>query len=204
MLRDGYYLSFSADPTPLTSDPPLLSYSHSHPLFQELTSQVQALLAKGAIEQTDFSLGFYSRLFLAPKQNGDWRPVIWNISASSPTLCARWTEWVLRLTTSLGLILNLPKCDLTPSQQCCVHWHSVRAEHWHGTPCPPQSGQLFTTAERLPRPMVTVIGPPSSSCVHYARASSGPTVVVSLSQPHLRSAPPPAPAGPTPVHRRLQ
>ena len=110
-------------------------------------------------------------------------------------------------------------------------------------PCPPQSGQLFTTAERLPvitgtpsgevampvgphdflgetdqagasphascsvhapRPMVTVIGPPSSSCAHYARASSGPTVVVSFSQPHLRSAPPPAPAGPMPVHPRLQ
>ena len=125
----------------------------------------------------------------------------------------------------------------------CVHWHSVRPEHWHGTPCPPQSGQLFMTAERLPvitgtpsgevatpvgphdflgetdqagasphascsvhapRPMVTVIGPPSSSCVHYARASSGLTVVVSFSQPHLRSAPPPAPARPTPVHRRLQ
>ena len=207
VLRDGYYLPFSADPPPLTSDPPLLSYSHSHPLFQELTSQVQALLAKGPIEQTDFSPGFYSRLFLVPKQNGDWRPVInlsalnrylssphfrmetvrsvmqslplvawctsidlkdtflhvsiarkhrkyllfriggaafqfralpfglttspvvftcivktvgayahsqglnillylddWNISVPSPTLCARWTEWVLRLTASLGLI----------------------------------------------------------------------------------------------------
>ena len=55
-----------------------------------------------------------------------------------------------------------------------------------------------------PRPMVTVIGPPSSSCAHYSRASSGPTVVVSFSQPHLRSAPPPALAGPMPVHRRLQ
>ena len=76
VLRDCYYLPFSVDQPPLTSDLPLLSYSHSHPLFQELTSQVQALLAKGAIEQTDFSPGFYSRLFLAPKQNGDWRPVI--------------------------------------------------------------------------------------------------------------------------------
>ena len=54
VLRDGYYLPFSADLPPLTSDPPLLSYSCSHPLFQELTSQVQALLAKGAIEQMDF------------------------------------------------------------------------------------------------------------------------------------------------------
>ena len=52
--------------------------------------------------------------------------------------------------------------------------------------------------------MVTVIGPPSSSCAHYARASFGPTVVVSFSQPHLRSAPPPAPGGPTSVHQCLQ
>ena len=41
----------------------------------------------------------------------------WNISAPSPTLCAQWTKWVLRLTASLGLIPNLPKCNLTPSQQ---------------------------------------------------------------------------------------
>ena len=220
VLRDGYYLPFSVDPLPLTSDLPLLSYSRSHPLFQEPTSQVPALLAKGAIQQTDFSLGFYSHLFLVLKQNGDWRPVIdlsalnrylssphfrmetvrsvmqslplgawctsidlkdaflhvpiarkhhkylrfrigvaafqfhalpfglttsplvftrivktvgayahsqghnmllylddWNISAPSPTLCAQWTEWVLHLTASLGLIPNLPKCDLMPSQQ---------------------------------------------------------------------------------------
>ena len=71
VLCNGYFLPSSADPPPLTLDPPLLSYSHSHPLFQELTSQVQALLAKGAIEQTDFSPGFYSCLFLAPKQSGD-------------------------------------------------------------------------------------------------------------------------------------
>ena len=220
VLRDGYFLPFSVDPLPLTSDPSLLSYSCSHPLFQELTSQVQALLVKGAVEQTDFSLGFYSRLFLVPKQNGDWHPFInlsalnrylssphfcmgtarsvmqslplgawctsidlkdaflhvpiarkqrkylrlriggavfqfralpfglttsplvfthivktvggyahsqglkmllnldyWNILAPLPTLCARWTAWVLHLTTPLGLIPNLPKCDLMPSQQ---------------------------------------------------------------------------------------
>ena len=76
MLRDGYYLPFSADPLPLTSELPLLSYSCSHLLFQELTSQVQALLAKGAIEQMDFSPGFNSHLFLAPKENGAGHPVI--------------------------------------------------------------------------------------------------------------------------------
>ena len=41
----------------------------------------------------------------------------WNISAPSPTICSQWTGWVLHLTASLRLILNLPKCDVTPSQQ---------------------------------------------------------------------------------------
>ena len=58
VLRDGYYLPFSADPPPLTSDPPLLSYSRSHPLFQELTSQVQALLEKGLLNRQTSHPGF--------------------------------------------------------------------------------------------------------------------------------------------------
>ena len=346
VLHDGYYLPFSADPPPLTSDPPLLSYSRPHPLFQELTSQVQALLAKGAIEQTDFSPGFYSCLFLAPKQNRDWHPVI-DLSALNrylsshalphgdgmlsyavppagglvhlcrpegrfpacphrtqapqvPTLQDRgrclsvpctpfWLDHFsprlhshcqdsgglrtfsgaqhvtlpgrlehfspvahpLHAVDGMGPTPHcFPRTHPKPTQvrpdatsAVCVHQHSVRPEHWHGTPCPPQSRQLFTTAERLPVvmgtpsgevatpvgphdflgetdqagasphascsvhapwPMVTVIGPPSSCCAHYTRASSGPTVVVSFSQPHLRSAPPPASAGPTSVHWCLQ
>ena len=58
------------------SDLFLLSYNRSHPLFQELTSQVQAPLAKGAIEQMDFSPGLYSHLFLSPRKDGKWRSVI--------------------------------------------------------------------------------------------------------------------------------
>ena len=54
------------------------------------------------------------------------------------------------------------------------------------------------------RPVVTVIGPLPSSCVHHSRASSGPTVVVTFGQLHLRSAPSPAPAGSTPVHQWFQ
>ena len=167
----------------------------------------------------------------------------WNISAPSPTLCARWMEWVLRLTASLGLIPNLPKCDLTPSQQFVFIGIAFDLNTGMACPAPHRVANFLrllrdfllsrappavkwqrllghmTSLEKLtrrggsphascsvhtPRPMVTVIRPPSSSCAHYARASSGPTVVVSFSQPHLRSAPPPAPAGPTHVHRRLQ
>ena len=147
--------------------------------------------------------------------------------------------WVLCLTTSLGLIPNLPKCDLTPSQQFVFIGIAFDLNTGTTQPCPPQSGQLSMTAERLPvitgtpsgevampvgphdflretdqagasphascsvhtpQPMVTVIRPPCSACAHYTRASSSPMVVVSSSQPHLRSAPPPASARPTPVH----
>ena len=41
----------------------------------------------------------------------------WNISAPSPSICTRSTEWVLHITTFLGLLPNLRNCDLTPSQQ---------------------------------------------------------------------------------------
>jgi ribonuclease HI len=46
-------------------------------LFQELRDQVSKLLDKQAIEEVlDGSPGFYSRLFLATKKSGEWRPVI--------------------------------------------------------------------------------------------------------------------------------
>ena len=45
VLWDGYYVPFAAN-LPLTLDLPL-PYSRSYPLIQELTSLVQALLAKG-------------------------------------------------------------------------------------------------------------------------------------------------------------
>ena len=58
VLRDSYHLPFAVNPLPLTLDLPVPSYSCSHPLFQELMSLVQALLAKRAIEQAEFSPGF--------------------------------------------------------------------------------------------------------------------------------------------------
>lgn len=77
VLRGGYYIPFDADPPLLTTEPPDLCYSASHPLFQELRNSVQSLLQKEAIEVVEAStLGFYSRLFLAPKKSGAWRPVI--------------------------------------------------------------------------------------------------------------------------------
>ena len=220
ILRHGYRLPFGSDLPPLTCSPVDMSYKSSHPLFQELQDQVSKLLSKGAIEEvTSPSRGFYSRLFLAPKKTGDWRPVIdlsylnnfiisphfkmetvasilgalqpghwctsldlkdaffhvpiapshrrylrfklgqkhyqfralpfglttsplvftrvvkavgsyahslgirlilylddWCLSASSPEAARRQTSWLLDIATSLGLVVNLEKSDLSPSQ----------------------------------------------------------------------------------------
>jgi len=75
VLKEGYHLPFEADPPALTRHPPDLSYKPHHPLFSELQVQVQALLDKKAVELAPATAGFYSRLFLAPKKNGEWRPV---------------------------------------------------------------------------------------------------------------------------------
>ncbi len=62
---------------PLTSTPTSLGYNSDHPLFSELRSQILLMLEKHAIEPVSTpSAGYYSRLFLAPKKNGEWRPVI--------------------------------------------------------------------------------------------------------------------------------
>jgi hypothetical protein len=77
ILQSGYYLPFDGDSPPLTTSPIDLSYHKTHKLFQDLQTQVARLLEKQAIEKADPSTpGFYSRLFLAPKHTGGWRPVI--------------------------------------------------------------------------------------------------------------------------------
>ena len=77
VLHEGYFLPFGDGLPPLTVSPPDMSYSSSHPRFQALLTQVEALLLKSAIEPVlAVTPGFYSRLFLAPKKSGEWRPVI--------------------------------------------------------------------------------------------------------------------------------
>ena len=76
VLREGYRIPFSTLPS-LSSDPihpP--SYSPTSIRGKALTSKVSALQEKGAIEPASSSPGYYSRVFVAMKASGAWRPII--------------------------------------------------------------------------------------------------------------------------------
>ena len=72
IIEEGYSLQFKSIP-PLSNTP--LHFHYQHPALSEV---VESLLEKNAVERVTNpkSPGFYSRLFLVPKKNGSWRPVI--------------------------------------------------------------------------------------------------------------------------------
>ena len=77
VLKQGYCLPFKEKP-PLTRFPTIKS-SYTSPVKQEaLLEAVQQMVQKRAVVpvQNKNSLGFYSRLFLVPKPENKWRPVI--------------------------------------------------------------------------------------------------------------------------------
>ena len=77
VLKQGYCLPFKQKP-PLARYPTIKS-SYSDPVKQKaLLESVQQMVQKRAVVpvQNKNSLGFYSRLFLVPKPENKWRPVI--------------------------------------------------------------------------------------------------------------------------------
>ena len=78
VLRDGYRVPFKDSPPPLARTPVSFpTYRAGSPRAQALRQEVEAMLAKGALEiARDPGPGFYSRLFLVEKATGSWRPVI--------------------------------------------------------------------------------------------------------------------------------
>lgn len=79
ILKKGYRIPFTSLPT-LTAQPiNFPSYSSNSNKLQLLREAVEEMLTKRAVEiihPQNLSPGFYSRLFLVPKKNGKWRPVI--------------------------------------------------------------------------------------------------------------------------------
>ena len=77
ILREGYTLPFRFRPH-LTRSPTVISNYHN-PIKQSfLIEALYQLINKNAVEPVDNpnSLGFYNRLFLVPKPNNRWRPIL--------------------------------------------------------------------------------------------------------------------------------
>ena len=77
IITNGYVLPFLSKPN-LVRFPLILSEYKAQQKDQALATCIQSLLSKNAIERVENvkSLGFYSRLFLAPKPHQRWRPVV--------------------------------------------------------------------------------------------------------------------------------
>ena len=106
-----------------------------------------ALLAKRGIEQTDYSLGFYSHLFLAPKKNGKWHPII-NLPALNHFL----SSLHFHMKTACSVMQSFPLgawCTSIGLEDTFLHLNSGMAR-----PAPPPRS---TATKRLP----VITGTPS-------------------------------------------
>ena len=76
-LREGYTLPFRIRPN-LTRSPTVISNYHNPAKQSFLLEALYQLIDKNAVEpvENQNSLGFYNRLFLVPKPNNWWRPVL--------------------------------------------------------------------------------------------------------------------------------
>ena len=77
ILKEGYSLPFRLKP-PLTRVP-LIKSGYANPLRNSyLQEALHSLLQKQAVEKVrvESSLGFYNRLFIVPKPNQKWQPIL--------------------------------------------------------------------------------------------------------------------------------
>ena len=76
-ITNGYVLPFISKPN-LVRAPLIQSSYEALQKYQALASCIQSVLSKNTIERVENvkSLGFYSRLFLFPKPDQRWKPVI--------------------------------------------------------------------------------------------------------------------------------
>ena len=76
-LQYGIRLDWVSTPPVLTTNPLIISRCRDRDKMEIMRSHVAGMLQKGAIQLIqDNSPGFYSRIFMVPKQGGKWRPVI--------------------------------------------------------------------------------------------------------------------------------
>ena len=78
VLKEGYQIPFLSLP-PLSSSPVNFnSYQKGSPQFLALEVEIQKLIQKAAVEEIvpPLTPGFYSRIFVVKKREGEWRPII--------------------------------------------------------------------------------------------------------------------------------
>ena len=77
ILKKGYSLPFKVRP-PLSRSPVIISHYAGPVKNKHLKESLQALIPKRAVEKVlvPSSLAFYNRLFLVPKPNNKWRPIL--------------------------------------------------------------------------------------------------------------------------------
>ena len=77
ILKEGYSLPFKVRP-PLSRSPVIISGYANPTRNNHLKESLQALIQKQAVEKVAVpsSLAFYNRLFLVPKPNNKWRPIL--------------------------------------------------------------------------------------------------------------------------------
>ena len=89
-------------PPPLSETPITLdSYAPHSIKGRALEEEIQALRRKGAVEPAPPTPGFYSRMFVATKASGGWRPAIidtstLNLSVDQTPFQMETTQMVLR------------------------------------------------------------------------------------------------------------
>ena len=89
ILKEGYVLPFKVRP-PLVRDPLIIS-GYANPIRDShLQEAVQALIEKKAVERVrvQTSLAFFNRLFIVPKPNHKWRPIL-DLSTLNQFLCVK-------------------------------------------------------------------------------------------------------------------
>ena len=77
ILKDGYSLPFLRPPPQVLPRPSQFTVLSKPEQIKVVDEEVVALLAKGAIRQiSKTSRGLVSRIFVVPKKDGGWRPII--------------------------------------------------------------------------------------------------------------------------------
>ena len=111
ILKDGYILPFKIRP-PLVMDPLIVS-GYAKPLRNlYLKEALQALLQKEAVEMVRVrtSLAFFNRLFIVPKPNQKWRPIL-DLSALNKFLSVK----TFKMETPETIRISLQQGELVTS-----------------------------------------------------------------------------------------